>query len=124
MKSTDSKCFFLIGFICFINLIVISCSFFSTTVDEITGKNRNYTSEITGVTLSSSELNLTVGESEYLKVTLNPSAYQGKCSVYWDYDDEYLDCKNDNFGSIMTPKKIGTTFIKVKCNTNYAYYIH
>ena len=96
----------------FLCLQCFSCSFFSTVEEP----KVDYNSEITEVFLNSSTLNISVGESEYLKLSLNPSKNQGKCDISWIYDEEYLSCKTDNFGAIITGIKAGTTFIKAECN--------
>ncbi|MBE6361729.1 MAG: hypothetical protein E7059_09805, partial [Treponema bryantii] len=95
------------------SLLVIGCKFFGDVTDTIT---ENYDSKITSVTFDKSTLNINVSDSDYIKLTLNPSANQGKCNVSWEYDKEYLSIKQDNFGAVITGLKAGSTYIKAKCN--------
>ena len=95
-------------------LIFASCSFFSSVEESFSEKD--YNSEITNVTFSVNTLTVNTGESEMLKLTLSPSSNQGKCNVFWEYDDAFISAKTDNFGAIITGKKGGTTYIKAKCN--------
>ncbi|MBP3607580.1 MAG: hypothetical protein J6J11_04615, partial [Treponema sp.] len=95
------------------SLLVIGCKFFGDVTGTIT---ENYDSKITSVTFDKSTLNINVSDSDYIKLTLNPSANQGKCNVSWEYDKEYLSIKQDNFGAVITGLKAGSTYIKAKCN--------
>ena len=102
-------------FLLFLPLFFLSCNLFDTIKEEIVS-TKDYNAEITAVSLSTTSLNVTVGESEYVKLSLSPSANQGKCSVSWEYDEVFIDAAPDNFGVIITGKKAGTTWIKAKCN--------
>ena len=102
-------------FLLFLPLFFLSCNLFDTIKEEIVS-TKDYNAEITAVTLSTTSLNVTVGESEYVKLSLSPSVNQGKCSVSWEYDEAFIDAAPDNFGVIITGKKAGTTWIKAKCN--------
>lgn len=98
-----------------LSLFIMGCSFFDSVGDEL-NKTIDYDSEIEKVKLSVTVLEVTVGDSDYVKVTLNPSSHQGKCKVTWSYDSEYISAQTDNFGAIITGKKSGTTYIKASCN--------
>ena len=80
-------------------LIFASCSFFSSVEESFSAKD--YNSEITNVTFSLNTLTVNTGESEMLKLTLSPSSNQGKCNVFWEYDDAFISAKTDNFGAII-----------------------
>ena len=95
------------------SILVIGCKFFGDVTDTIT---ENYDSKITSVTFDKTTLNINVSDSDYIKLTLNPSEHQGKCNVSWEYDKEYLSIKQDNFGAVITGLKAGSTYIKAKCN--------
>ena len=97
----------------FLSLLLSSCKFFDDVTDAVT---ENYDSRITSVTFDKTTLNVNVSDSDYVKLTLNPSEYQGKCNVSWEYDKEYLSIKQDNFGAVITGIKAGSTYIKAKCN--------
>lgn len=99
----------------FLTVMMASCTFFNSVSDEIGGK-KDYDADITAVVFDKKTLNVTVNESEYVKLSLTPKDYQGKCSVSWDYDKELIEAKTDNFGAIITGKKAGSTYIKAKCN--------
>lgn len=94
-------------------LFFSGCSFLTTVTEEI---NKDYDSEITRVTFNVSTIEVTVGDSDYIKVALNPSTNQGKCNVKWSYDSDYITARTDNFGAVITGKKSGTAFIKASCN--------
>lgn len=96
-----------------VSILLSGCKFFDDVTDTITD---NYDSKITSVTFDKTTLNINVDDSDYIKLTLNPTTYQGKCNVYWEYDKEYLSVKQDNFGIVITGLKEGATFIKAKCN--------
>ena len=83
----------------FLSLLLSSCKFFDDVTDAVT---ENYDSRITSVTFDKTTLNVNVSDSDYVKLTLNPSEYQGKCNVLWEYDKEYLSIKQDNFGAVIT----------------------
>lgn len=105
----------LFNFAAFIScLFFVSCQFFNTMGETIQGKD--YNAEITNVTFNANTLRVNTGESELLKLTLSPSANQGKCNVSWEFDQTLISAKTDNFGAIITGKKAGTTYIKAKCN--------
>lgn len=94
--------------------VFFSCKFFNTVEETVNG--RDYNSEITKVTFSSETLSVNVGESEYLKLTLSPSTNQGKCNVSWEWQEDFISLKTDNFGAVITGVKSGTTYIKAACN--------
>lgn len=114
MKTSKNKNRYLISFFVIVSFFASSCHFFNTIEEDVKGKS--YDEEITSVKFNMTTMNLAVKESEYLKLSLNPSTNQGKCSVRWDYDSAMIDVKTDNFGAIITPTKSGTTYIKASCN--------
>lgn len=93
------------------------CRFFSSVEEEITGE-RDYDSEITSVTFDHDIMSIYEEDSDILTVSLNPSSSQGKCNVSWEWEEDRLDVKYDNFSAIITPKpdSAGGTYIKAKCN--------
>ena len=91
-----------------------SCQFFDSMGDD--SGAADYNKDIKAVAFKSNTLNVKTRESEYLKLTLSPSANQGKCSVLWEYDGDFIDAKTDNFGAVITGKKAGSTYIKAECN--------
>ncbi|WP_149554536.1 hypothetical protein [Treponema pectinovorum] len=99
----------------FLTSLFVSCHFFYS-MENGGGDTTDYDKEIKAVTFKNNTLNVNTRESEYLKLTLNPAANQGKCSVSWEYDSSFIDAKTDNFGAVITGKKAGSTFIKAKCN--------
>ena len=94
--------------------MLTGCRFFTTVTEEIVKKD--YNAEITAVTFSTTTMSINTGESDYLKLTLSPSANQGKCTVKWEYDESYISAKTDNFGAVITGVKGGSTYIKASCN--------
>lgn len=103
-----------IGFFALICSLFVSCNFFNTIEDDF--KEKDYNAEITNVAFNVNSLKVNTNESEMLKLSLSPSANQGKCSISWEYDDTFISAKTDNFGAIITGKKAGTSYIKAKCN--------
>lgn len=95
-------------------LFLTSCQFFSSVSESL--QEKDYDSEVTSVTLAQTTLNITVGESENLTLSINPSNYQGKVHVKWEFDETYVSCKTDNFGIIITGVKAGSTYVKASCN--------
>lgn len=94
--------------------ILVSCQFFTSMGDGASATD--YDKDIKAVVFKSNTLNVKTRESEYLKLALNPSSNQGKCSVYWEYDKDFIEAKTDNFGAVITGKKAGSTYIKAECN--------
>lgn len=78
--------------------------------------NEDYDSKVTEVSFNKVQINLNVGDSEIINLSLNPSEYQGKCNIEWEFDEELISAKTDNFGVIITGVKSGGTYIKAKCN--------
>lgn len=104
--------FFFLSLI-FVSFVTFGCKFFNDTIDVI---NEDYNSKITSVVFDKTTLNINVNESDYLKLSLEPSSYQGKVNVAWEYDSEFISVKSDNFGAVITGLKAGSTYIKAKCN--------
>ena len=104
--------FFFLSLI-FVSFVTFGCKFFNDTIDVI---NEDYNSKITSVVFDKTTLNINVNESDYLKLSLEPSSYQGKVNVSWEYDSEFISVKSDNFGAVITGLKAGSTYIKAKCN--------
>ena len=94
--------------------LFVGCNFFNTIEDSISP--HDYNADIKGVSFNVSTLNVNVRDSEYIKLTLNPSANQGKCSVSWEYDKEFIEARTDNSGAVITGVKAGSTYIRAKCN--------
>ena len=94
--------------------ILTGCHFFTSVTEEIIYKD--YNADITAVTFNATTMSITKGESDYLKLTLSPSANQGKCTVNWEYDETFISAKTDNFGAVITGVKSGSTYIKASCN--------
>lgn len=97
-------------FISFICMFSFGCRFFNDTIDV------DYDSKITSVKFDKVTLNVNVSDSDYIKLTLNPSANQGKCNVVWEYDKNLISVQSDNFGAVITGLKASSTYIKAKCN--------
>lgn len=104
--------FFFLSLI-FVSFVTFGCKFFNDTIDVI---NEDYNSKISSVVFDKTTLNINVNESDYLKLSLEPSSYQGKVNVSWEYDSEFISVKSDNFGAVITGLKAGSTYIKAKCN--------
>ena len=94
--------------------LFVGCNFFNTIEESISP--HDYNADIKGVSFNVSTLNVNVRDSEYIKLTLNPSANQGKCSVSWEYDKEFIEARTDNSGAVITGVKAGSTYIRAKCN--------
>lgn len=105
---TSLVCFFLAG------TFLSGCRFFNTMGESLGGKD--YNAQIKKVSLSKTSLSINEGESEYIKLTLNPSEHQNKCDVSWEYNKECISLKADNFGAVVQGLKGGGTYIKAKCN--------
>lgn len=91
------------------------CHFFDSIETSISGET-DFDGKVTSVTFSSTVMNVNKNESEYLQLTLSPSSNQGKCNVYWEYDENFISVKSDNFGAVITGLTAGSTYIKAKCN--------
>lgn len=107
------KKIFLTFFGLFLFFCFCGCSFFHSVEDSI---KSDYDSKITAVKFGSDTMSVNVNESEYLKLSLTPSEYQGKVSVSWEYDSSFVSVKTDNFGAVITGVSAGSTYIKAKCN--------
>ena len=93
--------------------MLFACQFFTNVQKEIT---KNYDDDITEVILSKKNITIAVRDSEYITLTLNPKANQGKNTIKWTFDETYVSVAPDNFGAIITGKKEGETYIKATCN--------
>ena len=93
--------------------MLFACQFFTNVQKEIT---KNYDDDITEVILSKKNITIAVRDSEYITLTLNPKANQGKNTIKWTFDETYVSVTPDNFGAIITGKKEGETYIKATCN--------
>ncbi|MBO4858774.1 MAG: hypothetical protein J5527_09685, partial [Treponema sp.] len=101
---------------CILSLF-FGCRFFSSfSHEEEPVKERTYNDEVGSLLFNHSFLNITNGESEYLKLSVSPSDIQGKCSIKWEYEEEYVSVNSDNYGAIITGVKPGSTYIKASCN--------
>ncbi len=83
-----------------IPFVLCSCSLFSDFFGE----------EITGITLSETELLLTVGESAALEITVEPEEAEAK-KLTWTTSDESVATINDG---VVKAKKAGSAVIKVE----------
>jgi len=107
---------YLRGFLLSLLIVMFAgCEFFTSVGEEISN-TKDYDSGITAVGFDSTAMSVNVGESEYLKLALSPSANQGKCNVSWEFDEAYISCKTDNFGAVISGVKAGSTYIKARCN--------
>lgn len=97
-----------------IALMFSSCRFFNQVAETITPTD--YNAAVTAVTLDYETLNINRGESEYVKLTLTPTANQNKCDVSWSYDTDYVSVDADKYGAVITGVKAGSTWIKASCN--------
>ena len=59
--------------------ILTGCHFFTSVTEEIIYKD--YNADITAVTFNATTMSITKGESDYLKLTLSPSAKIGRAHV-------------------------------------------
>lgn len=96
--------------------MLTGCQFFTSVSEDLGVKEKDYNADITAVGFSTTSMSINKDESDYLKLTLSPSANQGKCTVKWEYDENFISAKTDNFGAVITGIKGGSTYIKASCN--------
>lgn len=92
-----------LSLICCICFIFISCHFASTLTEP----------KDLILNLDKTEVNLDVGEMDVISLTVSEN--QNNLEVTWEYDQDFIFAKTDNYSAVITCIKTGTTTIKAHC---------
>ena len=97
-----------------LSTLVGGCKFFTSDFGQITQEDHN--SKVTALSFGQKTINLNTQESVYLQLSVGPSSVQGKVSISWEYDKNFIAVEADNYGAVITGLQAGSTYIKAKCN--------
>lgn len=89
---------------------IVSCKFFTSFTETGT---ENQGIEITSLSLWKSTLSMSVGEMNYISVSIKPQTAQKEVALTWSYDKSIIDCDtSSNWGVTITALKEGQTSLK------------
>ena len=97
-------------FLLFTSLLFLfaSCKFFSSLDEPV-----DNTIAITSLSLGKENLNTSIGNMEYLSVSVKPTTAQKDIKLNWTYDESFLSCDtSSSWGITFTPLKEGRTSIR------------
>ena len=99
-------------FISFITMFFMSCNFFTSLSEDIEPKI-----EITNLSLSKTNLEVSVGNMDYVSVSIKPNGVQKDIILDWKYDETIIDCdSSSSWGFTFKAIKEGQT--NLRCSYN------
>lgn len=99
-------------FISFITMFFMSCNFFTSLSEDIEPKI-----EITNLSLSKTNLEVSVGNMDYVSVSIKPNGVQKDIILDWKYDETIIDCdSSSSWGFTFKAIKEGQTTLRCSYN--------
>ena len=99
-------------FISLITMIFMSCNFFTSLSEDIEPKI-----EITNLSLSKTNLEVSVGNMDYVSVSIKPNGVQKDIILDWKYDETIIDCNSSSsWGFTFKAIKEGQTTLRCSYN--------
>ena len=99
-------------FISFITMFFMSCNFFTSLSEDIEPKI-----EITNLSLSKTNLEVNVGNMDYVSVSIKPNGVQKDIILDWKYDETIIDCdSSSSWGFTFKAIKEGQTTLRCSYN--------
>ena len=99
-------------FISFITMFFMSCNFFTSLSEDIEPKI-----EITNLSLSKANLEVSVGNMDYVSVSIKPNGVQKDIILDWKYDETIIDCdSSSSWGFTFKAIKEGQTTLRCSYN--------
>lgn len=98
--------------ISFITMFFMSCNFFTSLSEDIEPKI-----EITNLSLSKTNLEVSVGNMDYVSVSIKPNGVQKDIILDWKYDETIIDCdSSSSWGFTFKAIKEGQTTLRCSYN--------
>lgn len=99
-------------FISLITMFFMSCNFFTSLSEDIEPKI-----EITNLSLSKTNLEVSVGNMDYVSVSIKPNGVQKDIILDWKYDETIIDCDSSSaWGFTFKAIKEGQTTLRCSYN--------
>ena len=99
-------------FISLITMFFMSCNFFTSLSEDIEPKI-----EITNLSLSKTNLEVSVGNMDYVSVSIKPNGVQKDIILDWKYDETIIDCdSSSSWGFTFKAIKEGQTTLRCSYN--------
>ena len=99
-------------FISFITMFFMSCNFFTSLSEDIEPKI-----EITNLSLSKTNLEVSVENMDYVSVSIKPNGVQKDIILDWKYDETIIDCdSSSSWGFTFKAIKEGQTTLRCSYN--------
>lgn len=99
-------------FISLITMFFMSCNFFTSLSEDIEPKI-----EITNLSLSKTNLEVSVGNMDYVSVSIKPNGVQKDIILDWKYDETIINCdSSSSWGFTFKAIKEGQTTLRCSYN--------
>ena len=99
-------------FISLITMFFMSCNFFTSLSEDIEPKI-----EISNLSLSKTNLEVSVGNMDYVSVSIKPNGVQKDIILDWKYDETIIDCdSSSSWGFTFKAIKEGQTTLRCSYN--------
>ncbi|MBR2909033.1 MAG: hypothetical protein IKC11_01640, partial [Clostridia bacterium] len=99
-------------FLTIFTLLMVSCNFFTSLTEEPSNMI-----EISSLTLNKSNIELSVGNMEYISVLVKPNGVQKDINLLWSYDKSIIECdSSSSWGFTFKAIKEGQT--NLRCSYN------
>ena len=99
-------------FLTIFTLLMVSCNFFTSLTEEPSNMI-----EISSLTLNKSNIELSVGNMEYISVLVKPNGVQKDINLLWSYDKSIIECdSSSSWGFTFKAIKEGQTTLRCSYN--------